>query len=86
MEEEIRLSMASKNQGKNDSNPNRGLNQQQAQIMDENHGYFTYIAEIVPSRPLFQLTACTKPKKNLDRCVRKMMGKLCVRKTECLSV
>ena len=54
--------------------------------MDENHGYFTYIAEIVPLRPLFQLTACTKPKENPDWCVRKMMGKLCVRKTKHLSM
>ena len=45
MEEEIGLSTASKNQGKYDSNPNRGLNQQQARIVDEDHGYFTYTAE-----------------------------------------
>ena len=60
MEEEIGLSTASKNHGKNDSNPNRGLNQQQARIVDENHGYFTCTAEIVPLRLLFQLIASTK--------------------------
>ena len=64
MEGDIRLSTASKNQGKNDSNPNRGLDQQQARIMDDNHSYFTYTVEIVPLRPLFQLAACTKPKEN----------------------
>ena len=66
MEEEIRLSTASKNHGKNNSNPNRRLNQQQARIVDENHDYFTYTAKIVPLRPLFQLAACTKPKEKPD--------------------
>ena len=86
MEEEIRLSTASNNHGKNDGNPNHGLNQHQARIVDENHSYFTYTAEIVSLRPLFQLVACIKPKENLDRCMRKMKGKMCVRKIERLSV
>ena len=58
------------NHRKNESNPNHRLNPQQAIIVDENHGYFTYTSEIVPLRLLFQLAACTKPKENPDQCVR----------------